>query len=404
MRKFIVLFIVIFFSILNLPAQKAFKPLKSAIKAKNATEASKILASLEKDSTVNSIPKLYDLGKDVQIMINDLENEKIYLKQAYDTVKFFNSTYGIYDYIFKCDIEEQRLLAKYGTKMSFHKNNGILLHKYYKNLNAGGRFFFSKKNYKSASQLLSCYLDTPWQPIWGNDKSIRNSKLYISTAHLYEKCAFLNKDYKNVGRYQAITLKDTSSLRKSTLEYMCLAAIKLKDTLEYTTLLKKGLIDYQCDDFFFSHLADYYANESNFKGILDIANQKLAFDSLSSIAMEAKSLALMNLDRNEEALLIANKVLENDTTLSETYYYIGAIYCNIALNIVLPKNTQTKDYKEVVKNRKFLYEKAKPYLEKYRSLAPNQQKKWAPLLYRIYFILNDGKKFEEIENIIEKMK
>ena len=38
-----------------------------------------------------------------------------------------------------------------------------------------------------------------------------------------------------------------------------------------------------------------------------------------------------------------------------------------------------------------------PYMEKYRKMAPSDQKRWAPALYRIYFNLNMGKEFEEID-------
>lgn len=68
--------------------QKVFKPIKASLKAKNGTEALKLVSKLEGDTTVNALPQLYDMGKEAQIILNDVENEKLYLKQPYDTAKF----------------------------------------------------------------------------------------------------------------------------------------------------------------------------------------------------------------------------------------------------------------------------------------------------------------------------
>ena len=51
-----------------------------------------------------------------------------------------------------------------------------------------------------------------------------------------------------------------------------------------------------------------------------------------------------------------------------------------------------------------MYQKALPYMEKYRTLAPGGEQKWGPALYRIYFNLNMGKQFDEIDKILKKQK
>lgn len=87
-----ILFIVSFFVACPsgmLHAQKQFKPVKAALKSKNGTEALKQVEELTKDSLLCEDPQLYDYGKEAQILINNVENEKAYLKQSYDTAKFF---------------------------------------------------------------------------------------------------------------------------------------------------------------------------------------------------------------------------------------------------------------------------------------------------------------------------
>ena len=43
-------------------------------------------------------------------------------------------------------------------------------------------------------------------------------------------------------------------------------------------------------------------------------------------------------------------------------------------------------------------------MERYRTLAPDAQSKWAMPLYTIYLNLNMGKEFEEIDGLMKKAK
>ena len=40
-------------------------------------------------------------------------------------------------------------------------------------------------------------------------------------------------------------------------------------------------------------------------------------------------------------------------------------------------------------------------METYRLLAPEKKEKWGPALYRIYFNLNLGKQFDEIDRLLK---
>lgn len=43
-------------------------------------------------------------------------------------------------------------------------------------------------------------------------------------------------------------------------------------------------------------------------------------------------------------------------------------------------------------------------MEKYRECEPDDKERWAPSLYNIYLKLNMGRKFEEISDILRKMR
>ncbi len=272
MKRLVGFFFFFLFCFL-LPAQKVLKPVRAHLKDKKAEEALKLIVQLEQDSAASRLPRLYDLGKEAQIMINDALNEKIYLKQSYDTVKFFNSTLEIFRYVLKCDRAEQRLLAEEGEKMKYNKENSAVLHRYYANLNAGGRYLHKKGKYSEAMDYFRLYLDIPHTAIWKlrKTKTDLRASTITTNAFLYLKSAYLAKKYDEVERYKALTLTDTTVLRRSSLEYLSLAAEARKDTALYRDYLKIGLTDYPRHPFFFSHLADYYARLHNYDALLQMA-------------------------------------------------------------------------------------------------------------------------------------
>lgn len=384
-------------------AQKAIKAVKSSLKAGNPTEALKKVETLETDSTLNTLPKLYRYGMEACMGINAAENEKIYLKQAYDTVRFFNSTAGIFDYILKCDKAELHLLEEKGIKPKYHREHREILQKYYQNIGAAGRYFYSRQNYPEAMRFLSLYLDVPPMPIWGSDKDIVQTATYAQNAGLYLRSAFRCGRYNEVERYKDLVLNDTAANNRLTIEYLANAAKELGDTARYTDYLHLGLGRYPDHPFFFARLTDLYARDGHIEDVLTLADSMLRHDSTNLLFLEAKSLALLSLKHYEEAIDVSKKCLALDSTLIESNFYIGAAYCNIAATVSLPTNINSKTYRQAAARQKELYAAALPYMERYRKAQPERAERWAPLLYRIYLTLNKGKQFDEIDKILKTL-
>lgn len=69
--------------------------------------------------------------------------------------------------------------------------------------------------------------------------------------------------------------------------------------------------------------------------------------------------------------------------------------------------TSSKQYRKDATARKQVlscYRTALPYLERYRTMQPDRQDKWALPLYTIYLNLNMGEKFDEIDKLIKAGK
>ena len=63
----------------------------------------------------------------------------------------------------------------------------------------------------------------------------------------------------------------------------------------------------------------------------------------------------MNMYCYKQALSTALYALEKDSTLRDAYFYIGAIYCNMALMLEKSENVQDKAYKTNAAKKKNLY-------------------------------------------------
>ena len=81
------------------------------------------------------------------------------------------------------------------------------------------------------------------------------------------------------------------------------------------------------------------------------------------------------------------QLIVEDSTFAMPYYNAGLCY----LNKAEPLTRKEK------KEKKSLLNISRKYLETYRDMKPQEKDKWAPLLYRVYFNLNLGKHFKDME-------
>ena len=114
--------------------------------------------------------------------------------------------------------------------------------------------------------------------------------------------------------------------------------------------------------------------------------------------LSSKNNLLLNLGKYEECIKVSDKLISKDDSLAEAYYNAGVAYINMAFVLEKEKKA-TKKQREAILDK---YRKAKPYIEKYRQLAPDKKDRWAAALYNIYYQLNMGKEFEEIDNLLRK--
>ena len=100
----------------------------------------------------------YTAGK-IQEKFYNQENEKMYLQQAYDKEKFFNSLSKMFDYFIKCDELEQIPDEKGKVVVKYRQETSDLLSRVRINLVSGGVTYFNENNNEKAYELFSKYID-----------------------------------------------------------------------------------------------------------------------------------------------------------------------------------------------------------------------------------------------------
>ncbi len=198
-------------------------------------------------------------------------------------------------------------------------------------------------------------------------------------------------------KYADIARQDTAHL-EYTLQYLCETYKALGDTTAYVNTLKEGIERYLDYPYFFSYLVDYYTSRNQLDSALTVVEKGLEHDPERILFLSSKNNLLLNLGKYEECIKVSDKLISKDDSLAEAYYNAGVAYINMAFVLEKEKKA-TKKQREAILDK---YSKAKPYIEKYRQLAPDKKDRWAAALYNIYYQLNMGKEFEEIDNLLRK--
>ena len=378
-------------------AQKELKALRAFVKAKNTSEAMKEVSRLENDSACQHLLKVYELALKTQIQINDVENEKVYLKKACDTVKLFESTRQIFFYIHKIDSLERLQKEAAGKDYELDKSTEKLIERYYGNFVAGTRYFYARQKYKEAQRNLDLLLTLNEGHLIDDDLKDEKSKDVAMNAYMFTYCAFQNGDYAALERYKSLLFAD-QRYYQTTLEMYARAANDLGHDEAFEKYLEKGAADFPLHAYFFDELASLYVADERFAQCVDLADHVLAADSMSLKAMYLKAHALYHKDEQAACIEISKRLVDADAqhTCPEANFYAGQFIMNKLETIYVPTRIGSKNFVMAKNEMKKVCSEARPYLERYRKLCPSQREKWAPLLYKVYLELNMGPEFEDI--------
>ena len=359
---------------------------------KNIEQAEKLMTDLLKDSSNLENTRIYDIWLQAVEKQYLALNEKMYLKQKVDTTKFFDLAKRMFVVAERLDSVDSKPGKNGKIAPEYRKDNAIKMQGYRPNIYYGGAHHLKKGDYKTAFGFFEMYLDCDRQPLFtGYDFMYKDPKMG-EVAYWATYCGYRMNDPLLVLRHAATAQRDEQKL-EYTLQYMAEAWEKLEDDSMYTATLWQGFRKYPKSNYFFPRLMDNYNRRGSYKMADSVVNEALKIDSLNELYLFAKSTVMLNMKKYGDCLKFSDQLIQQNTDIVDIYYNGGIACLNIA------QRMDSRKYKKQIKK---MYEKARPYMEKYRELAPDEVDKWAPALYRIYFNLNMGKQFDEIDKLLKR--
>lgn len=358
---------------------------------KNFDKAEQLMTTLLEDSANQQNPRIYDLWLQAVEKQYDALNERMYKHQAIDTTQLFNLTRRMFTIAERLDSIDMLPDKKGRAPLDYRKDNSQRLLGYRPNLFFGGANHLRRADFQVAYDFFETYIDCGRQPLFSQYDLLRSDPLMGEAGYWATYCGYRMGDPVLILRHQDLARRDTSKL-EYTLQYVSEAWNRLGDEQRYTEILWEGFAFFPQSNYFFPRLMDNYTRKGNYELGLTVADEALKTDSLNELYLFAKSTMLLNLGRYAECLKYSDRLIAVNDQMADAYYNAGTACLNIVLNM---------DPRRHKKQIRKMYQKAQPYMENYRRLAPEAKDKWGPSLYRIYFNLNLGKQFDEIDRLLK---
>ncbi len=396
MKKLLIV-VIAFLPCMAIAQKKEIGQARAYIKSgKDYDKAEKLMTNLLNNPDNRNNKRIYDLWYQSVRGQFDAANEKLYLKQKYDTAAFFNLTYRMYTITEALDSLDAQPDAKGKVKLEFREDNAKAMNMLRRNLYFGGTYYLRKNNHVKAFDFFDMFLDADRQPLFTGYNYQKNDTLMPVAAYWATFCGYKLHDAQRMLKYGKMALRDKGKAAY-TLLYIAEAYKQNNDEQAYLEMLRQGSQQFPTNPYFFPNLADYYTQHQMNDSALVLANQALKKNPNHPIFLLAKSNVLLNMKKYDECIAVTGKLIENAKDLSPAYFNMASAYYNQGLE--LKNKNDFRTYGERIKK---FFESALPYMEKYRLRAPNDKAKWAPALYNIYLDLNMGKQFEEIDRLMNK--
>ena len=397
-KAFALMFLMLMSPVAASAQKKEIQTAKDQVKAgKNLDQAAASMKKLLADSVNRTNRKIWTIYFDAVRKQYEQGNEKLYLKQKYDTAQLFNYTRQLFEVAFQYDSVETAPDKKGRRDFEFRKGHSDYLAHIRSNLYNGGIWFLNKKKYPDAYKFFDCYIECASQPMFKQRNYGEKDKHLPTAAYYAVYSGYKMKDPKATLHHSYEALKDTVHYNYM-LQYLAETYMLEKDTARYVASLKEGFKRVPTFPYFFPRLVEHYVERNQLDSAMTVVNEALTVVPDSDVYLAAKSNLLLEQGKLQECIEVSKKVIEVNQKLGDPYYNAGICYFNLAVEQDKNSHNSRKVKEQVEAN----YKKALPYLVKYREMEPKEQGKWAFPLYTIYLNLNMGKEFDEIDKVMKQ--
>ena len=388
-QKILLLLLLMITPCLIWAQKKELNQARSSIKSGKYDDAAKVLSNLLKDSTNRTNKRIWLAYYDAVRGQYEQGNEKLYLKQKYDTATFFSNVKKMLTVAETLD----SLAPEYRKSHSAQQNN------YRANLFNGGAFFIHKGKWAEAFDYYQAYIDCARQPLFTDYRYAATDSMMPQAAYWALYAAYKQHDASRMMLHRSMAERDSLHIDFVT-QYVAEASLWTGDTATYAAMLERGFLHTPTHPFFFPRLMDYYTSIGRADSAMVTVDRMLQADSLNQLSLFAKSTLLLNKGDNDGCIDITRRLLALNDSMPDAYCNMGLAYFNKAV----AADASGKPSRKLRRQVRELYSQSLPYMERFRQLAPEQKSKWVPVLYTIYLNLNMGQQFGEIDRIRSAME
>lgn len=395
-----VLLMVVSFSFAQVKNVKEAKSIANEMKPDFAKAEELINAALTDPETKDDAAT-WDVAGFIQKRINEKEMENAYLQKPYDTLKVFSSVLNMYNYYVKCDELAQIPNEKGKIKNKYRKANAASILAERPNMINGGIQYFNMDKNAEALKFFGTYVDAASLPMLAQENLLEKDTMIPQIAYYATLAADRVDDKDAVMKYAPFALKDKEG-GKFAMQLMAEAYKSKGDTVKWIKSLEDGILKFPDNPYFFANLVDYYSSSNQSSKAMEFADNMLTKDPTNKLYLYVKAYLYHNMKDYDNAIEYYKKAVEVDPQYAEAYSNLGLVNLMKAQEYADKSTTDINDpkYAEAQAAIKKFYEEAKPYYEKARSLKPDQKDLWLQGLYRVYYNLNMGPEFEEIEKLM----
>ncbi|MDH6356468.1 tetratricopeptide repeat protein [Parabacteroides sp. PF5-9] len=385
--------------------KKAVNQAQSAAKgAKGNFEEARTLikGALENPESKND-PKTWYVAGFIEDQQFSAERTKQILGQQPNEPVMYQALMGVLPYFEKAYELDQLPDAKGKVNPKHTKDiKGILSanHIYY--INAGA-FYFDTKDYQKAYDAFEQYLQISDLPFFKGEPVAARDSNYM-TVQFYAAVAATQLNNPSLAIATLEKAKQFNYRGSDVYQYLAYEYEQQNDSINQERTLEEGFSKYPEEKYFLLSLINNYIYSNRNEKAIEYLNAAIAQDSSNPQLYDVMGRVYesgMNDSENAEKYFV--KALEIDPNYADALSNLGRIYYNQGVNKQGDANqiTDNKLYQEELAKAKAYFEKALPYFEKARQLKP-EERDVLVALRGIYYNLNMGDKFEEIEAAMNK--
>ena len=176
---------------------------------KNLDRAEKLMADLLRDSTYRLNHKVWVTLVEAIKVQYDQGNQKLYLRQNYDTAALFNNAKKLLLYCEQFDSLENMPNKKGKVRIKYRARHAAMLNAMRPNIYNGGAFYLRKLDFKNAWLYYDAYLDCAGQPLFADYPYPVTDTLMIKAAYRALYCGYRLNDLEKTMKYFDIAYQDS---------------------------------------------------------------------------------------------------------------------------------------------------------------------------------------------------